>query len=645
MATSTNVDKAVDDPRTCTICLETLKVPKYLPCLHTFCETCIHTYITSSVKGDKSTGFKCPICRRLVLFEEKGGNPETWSKQLPGNHFVLSLMNRNDIIKSEKLCSSCEQNGKSNKAISWCIVCEEAYCETCENWHKSFKLLSQHSMIPIKDIKESNIDSCMSGVVACTEHPDKTIEIYCNDHSKPCCTVCATVHHRKCEHVVTIDKAVYGVKESSNAIELLTKLKDTSVKLREILATRKDNVSRFEEETNAVLAEISQVRESVNKHLDEMEGKLRNEMTSTKKTIGLKLNEDVTEFSSLKSIVDNWRDMFEACLSKGSEIQCLVNRDELLEKVPRMDDDISKFLRGLKHISVSFTPEDLIQNMASIGHIKTTETIPHSLIDQEEKKKVNFQTGKIKVLFTIDIGTVQSGETRFLNGIFFNDDVIVTDYTNNRIVMYDDQGVQKKELKIDTHPTDITKVNDLTVAVATWTTKVYLVDPKLLTLSRIFTIDVAAFGISYVEDEFIAVNKGTISWIDPTTGTQIRELQTGCGYTMFALSSYKGEIIYRDNVSSVTCVSTKGNNFTYKGDRLDKPYSYDTDCDGNIYVVGLRSKNIHQLTSGGKCIRIIPVSDFSTITDCPWVLRFKYDNNRFMLSFYDTGKVLVCEID
>jgi hypothetical protein len=63
------------------------------PCLHTFCETCIHTYITSSVKGDKSTGFKCPICRRLMLFGEKEGNPETWSKQLPGNHFVLSLLN------------------------------------------------------------------------------------------------------------------------------------------------------------------------------------------------------------------------------------------------------------------------------------------------------------------------------------------------------------------------------------------------------------------------------------------------------------------------------------------------------------------------------------------------------------------------
>jgi hypothetical protein len=41
-----------------------------------------------------------------------------------------------------------------------------------------------------------------------------------------------------------------------------------------------------------------------------------------------------------------------------------------------MDDDISKLLREMKDISVSFTPEDLIQNMASIGHIKKTETIP-----------------------------------------------------------------------------------------------------------------------------------------------------------------------------------------------------------------------------------------------------------------------------
>jgi hypothetical protein len=68
--------------------------------------------------------------------------------------------------------------------------------------------------------------------------------------------------------------------------------------------------------------------------------------------------------------------VFTRC-KKGSEIQCLVNLDEILEKIARMDDDISKLLREMKDISVSFTPEDLVHNMASIGHIKTTETIPH----------------------------------------------------------------------------------------------------------------------------------------------------------------------------------------------------------------------------------------------------------------------------
>jgi hypothetical protein len=77
-----------------------------------------------------------------------------------------------------------------------------------------------------------------------------------------------------------------------------------------------------------------------------------------------------------------------------------------------VDDDIFKLFSEMKDISVSFTPEDLIQNLASIGHIKTTETIPHSLIDKEEKNKVNFQTGKIKVLYTIDVGTLLRKKSR-----------------------------------------------------------------------------------------------------------------------------------------------------------------------------------------------------------------------------------------
>jgi hypothetical protein len=86
--------------------------------------------------------------------------------------------------------------------------------------------------------------------------------------------------------------------------------------------------------------------------------------------------------------------------------------------------------------------------------------------------------------------------------------------------------------------------NNDAVAVATLSTRVYLVNPKMLTLIRIFTIDVIAWGISYVEDEYIAVDKGNISWIDPPTGRQIRELKTGFFDTRFA-SSYFTRVIER----------------------------------------------------------------------------------------------------
>ncbi|CAG2205430.1 TRIM56 [Mytilus edulis] len=145
MATSVNEGKALikesyGDLLTCTICLETFKVPKYLPCLHTFCETCIHTYIVSSVKEDKPETFKCPICRRQVQIEECQGKADTWAKQLPGNHFVVSLIDRKAVKQGEKQCTACESNNKSSKAVSWCTVCEEAYCDPCVVSHKSFKM-------------------------------------------------------------------------------------------------------------------------------------------------------------------------------------------------------------------------------------------------------------------------------------------------------------------------------------------------------------------------------------------------------------------------------------------------------------------------------------------------------------------------
>lgn len=52
----------------CHVCLEVLKSPKILPCLHSFCQQCIHEIILSTIKNKepKPKQFACPVCHTVV---------------------------------------------------------------------------------------------------------------------------------------------------------------------------------------------------------------------------------------------------------------------------------------------------------------------------------------------------------------------------------------------------------------------------------------------------------------------------------------------------------------------------------------------------------------------------------------------------
>lgn len=76
-----------------------------------------------------------------------------------------------------------------------------------------------------------------SGIVFCDEHPDKAIEVFCENHSKPCCTLCATINHRKCESVTTIDKATVGIKTATKTTEIYQKLQTFSKDIDSSLQT------------------------------------------------------------------------------------------------------------------------------------------------------------------------------------------------------------------------------------------------------------------------------------------------------------------------------------------------------------------------------------------------------------------------
>src|SRR5207248_10757640 len=106
MATSKRVavhSNSITKVTECPICLETLKTPKCLPCLHTFCFQCLSKYGADEVDGDK---MPCPLCRQEFVIPEEG------FEMLQNNFFILQLLS----------CNTCEtETQNSNLACQMCV--------------------------------------------------------------------------------------------------------------------------------------------------------------------------------------------------------------------------------------------------------------------------------------------------------------------------------------------------------------------------------------------------------------------------------------------------------------------------------------------------------------------------------------------
>ena len=68
----------------------------------------------------------------------------------------------------------------------------------------------------------------------------------------------------------------------------------------------------------------------------------------------------------------------------------------------------------------------------------------------------------------------------------------------------------------------------------------------------------------------------------------------------------------------------------------------DTDFCGNIYIIGMNSYNILQISPQGKVVRTISTKSLG-ITGCPWSIAFRPNSGEFLVTSV-SGEAVVCEI-
>ncbi|XP_066017416.1 E3 ubiquitin-protein ligase TRIM71-like [Pocillopora verrucosa] len=178
----------------CPLCLETVKDPKTLPCLHSFCLWCIDKH-AGYAKRKLETTIKCPVCQACFQIPEGdtfgGGLPTSFHL----NRLVDLLALRDDSEEAQR-CNSCEEN---NTATCYCFVCQNFLCKDCFDAHQRLKATRGHRNVLIENLQAQDVEELMHRPAMCTKkyHENEPLDYYCQDCSVCICHKCSIVSHNR----------------------------------------------------------------------------------------------------------------------------------------------------------------------------------------------------------------------------------------------------------------------------------------------------------------------------------------------------------------------------------------------------------------------------------------------------------------
>ncbi|XP_062580144.1 E3 ubiquitin-protein ligase TRIM45-like [Saccostrea cucullata] len=340
---------------TCPICLENFKKPRYLPCLHTYCEVCLSDYI-STVYSKEKDGFACPTCRAFYQFHiSEDKSLKQAAAEFPVNHLIMTLLDKKDIEQKKIVCYSCLKRGKNEPGQFWCYSCSAALCTACGEFHTSFPALTDHRMAPLDDTKDAT--SLLSTAhQICEIHPDKKLEMFCEDHDVACCATCTMVNHRKCETVLTLQDAAKGCKETKDANHIDNEIKMLIENIDSKIDFFTKDYEKLEKSSNNLSEHLQYYSENLIKHIDKLKSEFDQKLLKEQSKDTKAIQKRKRTLLNMQSMLSNCENILEAAEKKCSKVQLLT----LIPKLSKLSGECRSKVDEMKKNPISLDREVLI---------------------------------------------------------------------------------------------------------------------------------------------------------------------------------------------------------------------------------------------------------------------------------------------
>ena len=164
---------------TCSVCLDRLKDPKLLPCLHTYCKECLQGILRKST--DKSN-IQCPQCRSTHAVPSSGVN------ELPSDMVLANALDFHSLKEKEKSAQPipCNMCTEDDPATTYCPTCSKFLCEFCSKAHKRQVDYRDHKTVSLGDLDAETIKG-FERPRRCSHHSGELLKLYCKTCHKLIC--------------------------------------------------------------------------------------------------------------------------------------------------------------------------------------------------------------------------------------------------------------------------------------------------------------------------------------------------------------------------------------------------------------------------------------------------------------------------
>ncbi|KAK3104080.1 hypothetical protein FSP39_024276 [Pinctada imbricata] len=232
-----------------------------------------------------------------------------------------------------------------------------------------------------------------------------------------------------------------------------------------------------------------------------------------------------------------------------------------------------------------------------------------------------------------------------VSGIVFidADRFIVADRSNPRCILTDVNGKVRKVFKLEANPFGIDYLNETEIVISFRKRKfVQKLDTTSLKLGQKIPLLYPCTSLASSENSFVYASSDQVIHRFDAQGTD--EILTKCNGS-YCVAVSKDRIILYANLceSALIAVSDTGQEkYRYSHSKLKSPFNVTLDDQGNSYVIGLESRNLHQISADGTQGRVLLEDKVGGGHTC--CIKFKPKSNVFLTASENGTKLTFYEM-